>query len=75
MILRNCRSASSIPAAVHLSAISPDDQRLTLRLARRTHSIIDSHGFVEVSVRFNEPVMLRRATPAAICVASTGVAA
>jgi hypothetical protein len=62
MILRNCRSASSIPAAVQRSAISPDCQRLTLGLVRRTHSIIDSHGFVEASVRFNEPVMPRRAT-------------
>jgi hypothetical protein len=28
-----------------------------LRLVRRTHSIIDSHGFVEASVRFKEPVI------------------
>ena len=60
MIRRNCRSASSIPAAVQRSAISPDCQRLTLRLVRRTHSIIDSHGLVEASVRFNEPVTPRR---------------
>ena len=60
MIRRNWRSASSIPAAVQRSAISPDRQRLTLRLVRRTHSIIDSHGLVEASVRFNEPVMPRR---------------
>jgi len=33
---------------------------LTLRLVRRTHSIIDSHGFVEASVCFNEPLMPRR---------------
>jgi hypothetical protein len=50
MIRRNWRSASSIPAAVQRSAISPDRQRLTLRLVRRTHSIIDSHGLVEASV-------------------------
>ena len=37
MILRNWRSASSIPAAVQRSPISPDCQRLTLRLVRRTH--------------------------------------
>ncbi len=55
MILRNCRSASSMPAAVQRSAISPDDQRLTLRCVRRTISIIDSHGFVDSSVRFSLP--------------------
>ena len=55
MIRRNCRSASSMPAAVQRSAISPDCQRLTLRLVRRTHSIIDSQGFVEASVRFRVP--------------------
>src|SRR6266496_1296645 len=36
MIFRNCRSASSMPAAVQRSAISPDDQRFTLRWVRRT---------------------------------------
>src|SRR6266540_7528164 len=30
MIMRNCRSASSSPAAVQRKAISPDCQRLTL---------------------------------------------
>jgi hypothetical protein len=34
MIFRNCRSASSMPAAVQRSAISPDDQRFTLRWVR-----------------------------------------
>src|SRR6266700_2633256 len=53
MIFRNWRSASSMPAAVQRSAISPDDQRLTLRWVRRTISIIDSHGFVDSSVRFS----------------------
>src|SRR5436190_24074741 len=43
MIFRNCRSASSMPAAVQRSAISPEDQCLTLRWVRRTISIIDSH--------------------------------
>src|SRR4051812_20577343 len=42
MILRNCCSASSMPAAVHLRHMSPFFQRLTLRLVRRTVSIIDS---------------------------------
>src|SRR5437867_3791600 len=56
MIFRNCRSASSMPAAVQRSAISPDDQRSTVRWVRRTISIIDSHGFVDSSVRFSEPV-------------------
>src|SRR5436309_14488040 len=51
MIFRSCRSASSMPAAVQRSAISPDDQRFTLRWVRRTISIIDSHGFVLSSVR------------------------
>src|SRR6266545_4546063 len=46
MIFRNCCSASSMPAAVQRSAISPEDQRLTLRWVRRTISIIDSHGLV-----------------------------
>src|SRR3954467_3249059 len=32
--------------------MSPDCQCLTLRLVRRTHSIIDSHGFVLSSVFF-----------------------
>jgi hypothetical protein len=30
-----------------------------LRLVRRTHSIIDSHGFVDSSVRFSDPVIRR----------------
>ena len=60
MTLRNWRSASSIPAAVQRRAISPELQRLTLRAERRTHSIIDSIGFVEASVRRSEPVMPRR---------------
>src|SRR3990172_831239 len=59
MIRRNRRSASSMPAAVQRNAISPDCQRLTLRLVRRTHSIVDSHGFVDSSVRFSEPVTPR----------------
>src|SRR4051794_11613805 len=42
MILRNWRSASSIPAAVQRKHMSPFCQRLTLRLMRRTVSIIDS---------------------------------
>ena len=50
MILRNCCSASSIPAAVQRRHMSPDCQRLTLRLVRRTISIIDSIGFVLCSV-------------------------
>ena len=57
MILRNCRSASSIPVAIQRKAISPDCERLRLRLVRRMHSIIDSHKFAEVSARFNEPVI------------------
>src|SRR6266851_8074630 len=56
MIFRNWRSASSMPAAVQRSAISPEDQRLTLRWVRRTISIIDSHGLVLSSVRLSEPV-------------------
>src|SRR5438128_5187504 len=47
MIFRNCFSASSMPAAVQHSAVSPDDQRFTLRWVRRTISIIDSHGLVD----------------------------
>ena len=53
MILRNWASASSMPAAVQRRHMSPFCQRLTLRLVRRTHSIIDSHGFVEASVRLS----------------------
>jgi len=58
---RNCRSASSIPAAVQRSAMSPDCQCLTLRELRRTHSIIGSHGLV-ASVRFSAPLIPRRGT-------------
>src|SRR5919201_2554095 len=43
MIFRNCRSASSMPAAVQRRVISPELQRFTLRWVRRTISIIDSH--------------------------------
>src|SRR3954451_896086 len=56
MIFRNCRSASSMPAAVQRSAISPDDHRFTLRWVRRTISIIDSQGLVLSSVRLSEPL-------------------
>jgi len=49
-----------MPAAVQRSAISPDDQRFTLRWVRRTISIIDSHGFVDSSVRLSEPPIPRR---------------
>jgi len=49
-----------MPAAVHLRHISPERQRFTLREVRRMHSIIDSQGFVEASVRFKEPLMPRR---------------
>src|SRR3954447_10108429 len=55
MILRNWVSASSMPAAVQRRHMSPFCQRLTLRLTRRTVSIIDSHGFVEASVRLSRP--------------------
>ena len=55
MILRNWCSASSMPAAVQRRHMSPFCQRLTLRLMRRTVSIIDSHGFVEASVRLSRP--------------------
>jgi hypothetical protein len=40
MILRNGCSASSIPAAVDLRHMSPDCQRLTLRLVRRVISMV-----------------------------------
>ena len=40
MIRRNWRSASSMPAAVQRRHISPDCQRLTLRLERRTHQAL-----------------------------------
>ncbi len=60
MIRRNWRSASSIPAAVQRRAISPDCQRLTFLLVRRTHSIIDSIGLVEASVRASGPLIPRR---------------
>ena len=50
MILRNCCSATSMPAAVQRLRMSPSCQRFTLRWVWRTISIIDSHGFVERSV-------------------------
>ena len=62
MILRNWRSASSMPAAVQRRHMSPFCQRLTLRLMRRTVSIIDSHGFVDASVRLSRPRTPRRVT-------------
>src|SRR4051812_42154642 len=60
MILRNWLSARSMPAAVQRRHMSPFCQRLTLRLTRRTVSIIDSHGFVEASVRLSRPRTPRR---------------
>src|SRR3954464_15108499 len=62
MTLRNCCSASSMPAAVQRRHMSPFCQCLTLRLTRRTVSIIDSHGFVDASVRLCRPQMPRRVT-------------
>src|ERR687898_3145169 len=59
MMRRNWRSASSMPAAVQRRHISPDCQCLTFLEERRTHSIIDSHGFVEASVFFRLPRMPR----------------
>ena len=50
MILRNRRSASSIPAAVQRTHMSPFCQRLTLREVARQMPIMDSIGFVEDSV-------------------------
>ena len=52
--LRACRSA------VQRRHISPDCQRLTLRLVRRQISIIDSQGFVLSRVRFRLPPMPSR---------------
>ena len=57
------RSASSIPAAVQRRHISPERQRLTLRLVRRTHSIIDSQGLVEASVVFSTSASELAKTP------------
>src|SRR4051812_35610397 len=62
MILRNCARASSMPAAVQRRHMSPLCQRLRLRLTRRTVSIIDSHGFVEASVRLRRPRTPSRVT-------------
>ena len=46
-----------MPAAVQRRPISPEVQCLTLRWVRRTMSIIDSHGFVDSSVRLSLPVI------------------
>src|SRR5215210_501443 len=62
MTLRNWRSASSMPAAVQRRHISPEDQRFTLRDERRTHSIMDSQGFVEERVALSAPETPRRFT-------------
>src|ERR687887_442544 len=62
MILRNWASASSMPAGVQRRHMSPLCQCLTLRLTRRTVSIIDSHGFVEASMRLSRPRTPRRVT-------------
>ena len=37
--------------------VAVDCQCFTFLLVRRTHSIIDSHGLVEASVRLSDPVM------------------
>src|SRR5688572_27150627 len=47
--------------------MSPVCQRLTLRLVRRTVSIIDSHGFVEASVLRSAP---RTPSPFTVSVSS-----
>jgi hypothetical protein len=47
---------SSMPAAVQRRAISPDDQRFTLRWVWRTISIIDSHGLVDSTDRLAQRV-------------------
>src|SRR3954447_4521930 len=57
MILRNCCSATSMPAAVQRLRMSPSRQRFTLRWVERTISIIDSHGLVEHSVLASWPVI------------------
>jgi hypothetical protein len=60
--LRNWPAASSMPAAVQRRHMSPLDQRLTLRLVRRTVSIIDSHEFADASVCLSWPRTPRRVT-------------
>src|SRR4051795_12691201 len=60
MILRNCCSATSMPAAVQRLRMSPSCQRFTLRCVLRTISIIDSQGFVEHSVLASCPSIPRR---------------
>jgi hypothetical protein len=52
---RNCRSASSIPAAVPRRRISPERQRFTLRCVWRTISIMNSHAFVDARVSLKGP--------------------
>jgi hypothetical protein len=82
MTLRNCFSASSIPAAVHRSPFSPEDQFLTSRCVDRTQSIIDSAGLVDASVRLtlsritvSVPSIPSRSEPAAPrCVRSSSSA-
>jgi hypothetical protein len=51
-----------MPAAVQRRHMSPDCQRFTLREVRRTVSIIDSHGFVDCSVRLSDPLIPSRVT-------------
>src|SRR6266511_1533806 len=48
---RNCRSATSMPAAVHRAIILSSRHRLTLRMTSRAMEIIDSTGFVVYRVR------------------------
>jgi hypothetical protein len=57
---RNWRSASNMPAAVHLRAISPEDQRFTLRCVRRTISIMDSIGWLTPACALSCPVIPSR---------------
>src|SRR5829696_4894920 len=64
-----------MPAAVQRRHMSPLDQCLTLRATRRTVSIIDSHGFVEASVRLSRPRTPRRVTVRVSCMPSRSDAA
>ena len=61
--------------AVQRRHMSPLDQCLTLRAMRRTVSIIDSHGFVEASVRLSRPRTPSRVTVSVSCMPSRSDAA
>jgi hypothetical protein len=66
---------SGATPAVQRRHMSPDCERFTLRLVRRTIWIIDSHGFVDCSVFLDEPQTPSRVTMSVSAIPSCSEAA